>query len=61
MGGEELEMASIIGNSFEKFYWKGETKNGTVTVVKVESKLTRKLGEIFVFDEKNLEEKEICM
>lgn len=66
MGGEELEIANIIGNSFEKFSCKGEPQNGdgepTTTVTGggsgAKSGLAKKLGEIFVFDENDLEDKE---
>lgn len=55
---KELEIANIVGNSFDKFSWKEEPKNRTVTEVEVESKVDwKKLEEIFVFDENNLEEK----
>lgn len=60
MGGEELEMANIIGHSFEKFSCKGEPWKERITVggSEVKSRLTKHLGEIIVSDANDLEEKE---
>lgn len=63
MGGEELEMANIMGHSFEKFFCKGEPWNERTTVGgnEIKSRLTKKLGEIFVADANGLEEKETIL